>query len=742
MKFEQDFASTADFARIYRDLHWQIVPAGDPRTLKAWKRPIVKWRGLENTLISDDAFAQWFGEDGEYVRGRNIGIVCGACSGGIFVVDLDLHKDQRAEAWWREMGDKQERLGDLETVHQRTGGGGLQYLFRAPAGWTPPTIKTEIGVDIRGQGGFAMLAPSVHESGRQYEWVDGYEPWNFEIAEAPRWLTAEIDILAREFGGSTSTGPRTRTDAPDATFNSFGKQVDSREHYARDLVWSIMVDLRRDAPIPPARRELDEEFDRAFAIYEGRVKSRLPPRLGATNADLLEEEGRGRSMLKEKWDAAFRQWDTKVSEASAEPKPEKPRAGGAGEGAGGPFVDGGEFDATDGQRPSGGFPVIEAFPIVGADIPPRDWAAPGLFMHGHLSLTVAPGGSGKSMLEVHKAIMMATGREWAGWTPRKRERVLLINAEDDYHEMSRRLYAAATHMGVDQEDLKGWVFLAREPDNIVVAQVDPKTKAVIRTQLFQQLVNTIVEQDIGVVIADPFAETFIGDENANSEVKWAAIAWREIARITNAAVHLVHHTRKYASQMAGDSDASRGGGALVNAARLVSTLFTMTDEEAEKLGVDPEQRHRYVRHDDAKANLTLISANARWFEKIGVKIPNGRDGIPSDEIGVLSPWEPPGAFDGIQTSRIHACLDAITGGIMDDKGQPTGQFYTFSKASSGRYVGRVIADTLNVNIGQAERITGTWRQTGLIFETYHLDERKRPTKIVKVDEAKRPGRAF
>ena len=151
---------------------------------------------------------------------------------------------------------------------------------------------------------------------KKYEWVENYEPWNFDVAEAPQWFTVEIDTLAREFGGSTSTGPRTRTDAPDASFNAFGKQVDNREQYARDLVWSIMVDLRREAPIPPATKELTEEFEKTFAIYEARVKSRLPPRRGATNADLLEEEGRGRSMLKEKWDAAFRQWFSKVSEAA------------------------------------------------------------------------------------------------------------------------------------------------------------------------------------------------------------------------------------------------------------------------------------------------------------------------------------------------------------------------------------------------------------------------------------------
>jgi hypothetical protein len=81
------------------------------------------------------------------------------------------------------MLDLQRRAGDLDTIEQETGGGGIQLFFRAPLGWTPPTCKTSIGVDIRGQGGFAMMPPSMHESGTAYRWKDGHEPWALEIAD-------------------------------------------------------------------------------------------------------------------------------------------------------------------------------------------------------------------------------------------------------------------------------------------------------------------------------------------------------------------------------------------------------------------------------------------------------------------------------------------------------------------------------------------------------------------------------
>ena len=166
---DMEFASTADYALIYWELGLQIVPAAEPKDGKSWKRPIVKWRELENQQVSKEHFDRWFGPNGEHLRRQNIGIICGKASSRIFIVDLDLHKNVQAKAWWQSVVDKQRRAGDLETVWQTTGGGGIQLLFRAPESWTPPTIKTSIGVDIRGQGGFAILPPSLHESGRRYE---------------------------------------------------------------------------------------------------------------------------------------------------------------------------------------------------------------------------------------------------------------------------------------------------------------------------------------------------------------------------------------------------------------------------------------------------------------------------------------------------------------------------------------------------------------------------------------------
>jgi hypothetical protein len=75
----------------------------------------------------------------------------------------------------------------------------------------------------------------------------------------------------------------------------------------------------------------------------------------------------------------------------------------------------------------------------------------------------------------------------------------------------------------------------------------------------------------------------------------------------------------------------RNPSALAGVARIVQTLFSMSARDAEQHGVDDDERHLFVRLDDAKANLGLISGRARWFRRVGVTIANG------DEVGVLVP---------------------------------------------------------------------------------------------------------
>jgi hypothetical protein len=365
-----------------------------------------------------------------------------------------------------------------------------------------------------------------------------------------------------------------------------------------------------------------------------------------------------------------------------------------------------------------------AFPIDVEQLPERPWIVPGLLMRRQVTLLIAPPGSGKSLLTLQIGLMCAAPlREWAGWRPRQVSHVLFINAEEDGEELQRRLWAAAKVMQIDQEVLRAHVYLADNPNDIVIANYDNRTRTVMPTPMMDKLIAGIRELHIDVLIVDPFAETFRGDENSNSEVKWAAMLWRDVARSCNCAVLLVHHTRKFSnSENAGDMDVARGGGSLLGVARMVHTLFPMSDKEAGTLLDDAEERHRYLRFDDAKANLSLITPRARWFYKQTIQLPlheGSPDDQPADEIGVLVPWKRPDAFEGISTEEVNRILDSIDRGVEDNAGNASGNWFMHWR--TGRkpkfWVGDVIMEARGCNQQEAKSILQQWFKHNLL-ETF------------------------
>jgi len=125
------------------------------------KHPKTK-NGLKDASKDTEQIKKWWPK--ESVLPSNIGIVTGGES-GLVVIDVD--SDEGFEA----LGD--ERVKDLknEAVPSVRTGRGFHYYFKSK---TP--IKTKPGfvnkVDIKGEGGYIVAPPSLHISGRRYEWVN------------------------------------------------------------------------------------------------------------------------------------------------------------------------------------------------------------------------------------------------------------------------------------------------------------------------------------------------------------------------------------------------------------------------------------------------------------------------------------------------------------------------------------------------------------------------------------------
>jgi hypothetical protein len=124
------------------------------------KHPKTK-NGLKDASTDIEQIKKWWAK--ESVLPSNIGVVTGGES-GLVVVDVD--GDEGFEALGKE------RIEDLknESVPCVRTGRGFHYYFKSAI-----PIKTKPGfvnkVDIKADGGYVVAPPSLHISGRRYEWV-------------------------------------------------------------------------------------------------------------------------------------------------------------------------------------------------------------------------------------------------------------------------------------------------------------------------------------------------------------------------------------------------------------------------------------------------------------------------------------------------------------------------------------------------------------------------------------------
>ena len=114
----------------------------------------------------------------------NIGLPTGQPP-GIWVLDVDPR-----HGGGDSLGELEAKYNPLpDSVEVLTGGGGRHIYFR----WTPEGPRNSEGklgpgLDVRGEGGYVLLPPSSHLSGRVYEWEASSHPDDLVAANPPDWL--------------------------------------------------------------------------------------------------------------------------------------------------------------------------------------------------------------------------------------------------------------------------------------------------------------------------------------------------------------------------------------------------------------------------------------------------------------------------------------------------------------------------------------------------------------------------
>lgn len=155
-----------------QEIGWSIIPVGQD------KKPLIAWAEFQKRRATRNEITAWF----TIFPKANIGVVTGKIS-GIIVFDIDAKHGRTS--------------GEFKfpvTVCSNTGGGGEHYFFKCPEFEVHNSAGLLFGegIDIRGEGGYVVLPPSLHLSGKYYEWKEFCSPFDLEPADIPEWLETPL----------------------------------------------------------------------------------------------------------------------------------------------------------------------------------------------------------------------------------------------------------------------------------------------------------------------------------------------------------------------------------------------------------------------------------------------------------------------------------------------------------------------------------------------------------------------
>lgn len=566
---------------------------------------------------------------------------------GAWVLDLDVKPTANGHDW---LAEKEAAHGPLpQSARVRTANGGTHIFFRHVDG-VRNRGKLGAGVDVRGEGGFVVSAGSSLSGGRKYQWIDGTGPDTIE--DAPQWLLdlvlppkyehtpgefnyvpgtndgyimravqLELDDLAGTYPGRRGEQLNMSAFALGQLIGAGALDRSEAEHglYAAAVTCGLLQKDGEKTVLATIRRGLDA----------GQKQPRnIPERQQEDGASLEHIKGMiERALAKEKKRAEVQSapaTDETTQEPDAAPPPAKEPP----------------TDPTD--------EVFRATPFKWLDpstIPIREFAFGTHYIRKYVSVTVSPGGLGKTSNSIVEALSMTSGKPLTGTKPRDRLNVWLFNAEDPRDEMERRIMAACIHYGLTPKDIEGRLFLdtGREQE-LTIMHEDKKAGIKINEPIVQAVVEQIQRNKIDVMIIDPFVSTHRVNENDNGAIDKVAKLWAQIADYTDCAVDVVHHLRKLADREATVEDA-RGAVSLIGAARSVRVLNRMTEEQETKAGLDKDYRfsHFWISH--GKSNLTKMDNSQHWRKMESVPLGNGGDGsmafMVQDFVGVVTEWKWP-----------------------------------------------------------------------------------------------------
>lgn len=288
--YEQDAPSAMlEAALAYAARGWPVFPCNGkkPRTMHGFKEATTDAEKIRDWWLT------WPQAD--------IGIPTGRAS-GLFVLDVDVKHGVPGK---ESIDDLEREHGMLPlTPHQTTPNGGDHYLFQYPTNKEIRNSTSDVGdgIDIRGEGGYFIAAPSKGAFGGEYVWDAGAHPDDLEPASASAWLLSMVVTRQDEAPVRTASHDRSHISLAAKEFVAFGAPMNKQRDTALVVARSLLNDsgftveevadcVWRGFQASPNDPEDPWTYQDAYGMAADLAASPAPPRKPLVGGSLIVDTG-------------------------------------------------------------------------------------------------------------------------------------------------------------------------------------------------------------------------------------------------------------------------------------------------------------------------------------------------------------------------------------------------------------------------------------------------------------------
>ena len=267
----------------------------------------------------------------------------------------------------------------------------------------------------------------------------------------------------------------------------------------------------------------------------------------------------------------------------------------------------------------------------------RQWFALDL-----MSLLVAPGARGKSVLCLSVAICLACGYDFfSGEKLYQPMRVFVFDAEDSINVMKKRIRAFMELHKISPEMRKlvsqNLIYQSGDEGEIILA-ISDKGVPTMNDKVVADMERAFKHRGVEYAFFNPLVRLHRVNENWNGDMSVVIGAMQKIMQRSGIGVTIAHHSRKTAGLTKTDktADDARGGGSIVTGVRIVININPVPKEDWASYGITEDNQWAYLTVGSGdKSNHAPRSKNFAVYRTESVEADNGNERFPSETVVAL-----------------------------------------------------------------------------------------------------------